>query len=160
MRERGFTLGGEQAGHVIILDEDRTTGDGIYVGLLVASIVARNKRSGGPTLHELALRIPRYPQVIASAHLNGRTDLAQVEGLEDLKRETLQAFENKGRVNIRFSGTEPNLLRAMVEGGPNTSMRQVVERSIMLCTLVARATHTTRPVIDLVDCATGAPINL
>ena len=98
--------------------------------------------------------------MIASAHLNGRVDLAKVEGLEDLKRETVAEFDNKGRVNIRFSGTEPNLLRAMVEGGPETSMQQVVARSIRLCTLVADATRTTRPVIDLVDCATGAPIKL
>lgn len=160
MRQGGFALGGEQAGHIIILDDDHTTGDGIYVGLLVASIVARNKERSGPTLYELASRIPRYPQVIASAHLNGRVDLVKVEGLEDLKAETLAAFDGKGRVNIRFSGTEPNLLRAMVEGGPQTSMQQVVDRSIRLCTLVAGATHTPRPVIDLVDCATGAPIKL
>ncbi len=158
LREKGFVLGGEQAGHVIILDEDLTTGDGIYVGMLVASLIARSKRNRGQTLHELASLIPRYPQVIASAHLHGRTDLAQVAGLEDLKNQTLATFDHKGRVNIRFSGTEPNLLRAMVEGGPGTSMAQVVERSIALCTLVAQATGTPDPRIDLVDCATGAPV--
>jgi phosphoglucosamine mutase len=158
MRENGYLLGGEQAGHIIILDGDLTTGDGIYVGLLVASIVARNKRNGGPTLHELASRIPRYPQVIASAHLSSRVDLDSVGGLADLQRATLESFDNKGRVNVRFSGTEPNLLRAMVEGGPHTSMEEVIERAIAICSLVAAATHTLEPRIDIVDCVTGAPI--
>ncbi len=158
LREGGFTLGGEQAGHVIILDDDHTAGDGIYVALLMAFIAARNKADHAPSLHELASSIPRYPQVIASAHLNGRTDLAQVEGLAELQRETLALFEGKGRVNLRFSGTEPNLLRAMVEGGPGTSMAQVVDRALALCHRVAQATNTPQPRIDLVDCATGEPI--
>jgi phosphoglucosamine mutase len=158
MRQGGFTLGGEQAGHVIILDGALTTGDGIYVGLLVASLAARNKREGGPTLHELASRIPRYPQVIASAHLNRHVETAQVPGLADLQTETLALFQKKGRVNIRFSGTEPNLLRVMVEGGPQTTMEQVVERALALCVLVAEDAETQTPRIDLVDCATGAPI--
>jgi len=158
LREKGFVLGGEQAGHVIILDDDLTTGDGIYVGMLVASLIARNKRNQAQTLHELASLIPRYPQVIASAHLNARTDLAKVNGLQALTDETLASFDHKGRVNIRFSGTEPNLLRAMVEGGPETSMTQVVDRSIALCTLVAEAAGSPNPRIDLVDCATGAPV--
>ncbi len=160
MRQNSYALGGEQAGHIILLDDQHKSGDGIYVGLLVAALVARNKRNGGPTLHELATRIPRYPQVIASAHLQQRTDLAQVPGLADLERETLTSFDNKGRVNIRFSGTEPNLLRAMVEGGPQTTMEQVVERAISLCMCVAQATASPQPDIDLVDCATGAPIKL
>jgi phosphoglucosamine mutase len=158
MRENDYILGGEQAGHIIILDGDLTTGDGIYVGLLVASIVARNKRNGGPTLHELASRIPRYPQVIASAHMNARIDLDSVSGLADLQRATLESFDNKGRVNVRFSGTEPNLLRAMVEGGPNTSMAQVIESAIAICSLAAQATQTSQVRIDIVDCVTGAPI--
>lgn len=158
LREGGFTLGGEQAGHVIILDDDHTAGDGIYVALLVAFITARNKADHAATLHELASSIPRYPQVIASAHLNGRIDLALVEGLAELQRETLALFEGKGRVNLRFSGTEPNLLRAMVEGGPGTSMEQVVDSALALCQRVAEATSTPQPRIDMVDCATGEPI--
>lgn len=158
MREGGYTLGGEQAGHIITLDADHTAGDGIYVGLLVASLIAQNKQNGGPTLYEMASRIQRYPQVIASAHLTQRVDLDQVAGLSELQKETLASFEGKGRVNIRFSGTEPNLLRAMVEGGPNNTMEQVIGRAISLCKLVAEAAHSPNPKIDVVDCVTGAPI--
>ncbi len=158
LRQGGFVLGGEQAGHIIILDGVHTAGDGIYAAMLVSSIVARNKRHGGPTLHEMASCIPRYPQVIASAHLDRRTDLPQLPGLAELQNETLAAFDNLGRVNMRFSGTEPNLLRTMIEGGPQTSMAEVVEQALMLSGVVAQATGTVNPNIDLVDCATGAPI--
>jgi phosphoglucosamine mutase len=158
MRQGGFALGGEQAGHIITLDGSHTAGDGIYVGLLVASIVARNKQNGGPTLDEMASQIQRYPQVIASAHLSQRVDLDKVAGLSDLEKETLKSFDDKGRVNIRFSGTEPNLLRAMVEGGPNNTMEQVINRAIALCKLVADAAASPNPKIDIVDCVTGAPI--
>ncbi len=160
MRKNGFVLGGEQAGHVILLQGDHTIGDGIFIGLLVASIVAHSKRSNGPTLHELAARIPRYPQVIASAHLNRQISLDAVPGLADLRRETLELFDHKGRVNMRFSGTEPNLLRTMIEGGPGTSMAQVVERALALSKQVADAVDAVNPKIDLVDCATGAPVQI
>jgi phosphoglucosamine mutase len=160
MRQNGFVLGGEQAGHVILLDGEHTTGDGMFIALTVASIVARNKRNEGPTLHELASRIPRYPQVIASAHLSQYVDLDGLPGLADLQRETLELFDNLGRVNMRFSGTEPNLLRTMVEGGPHTAMAQVVERAMTLSRLVAQATGATNPPIDIVDCATGAPVEI
>jgi phosphoglucosamine mutase len=160
LRKNGYILGGEQAGHIIILDGDHTTGDGIYVALQLAAMVVRNKHSHGPTLHELASRIPRYPQVIASVTLNKRTDLNEVAGLEALRRATLEAFNQHGRVNIRFSGTEPNVLRAMVEGGPQNSMNEVVERALALCSLVAQHTDTSQPNIDIVDCATGAPVRV
>jgi phosphoglucosamine mutase len=160
LREKGFTLGGEQAGHIIVLENSLTAGDGIYAGLLVASLVARNKREGGPTLHELATAIPRYPQVIASAHLHARIDLKSVDGLDALTQATLAGFGGKGRVNLRFSGTEPNLLRAMVEGGPETTLQEVIDRALALCGMVAQATHTEHPKIDIVDCVTGEPIKV
>jgi phosphoglucosamine mutase len=158
LREQHLVLGGEQAGHVIILDADHTCGDGIYVGLLVAALVARAKREGGPSLQTLAAQIPRYPQVIASAHLTSRVDLKQVAGLAQLEAEALASFDGKGRINMRFSGTEPNLLRVMVEGGPTTTTAEAVAIAQKLIAPVAVATGSHAPHVDLVDCATGAPI--
>jgi phosphoglucosamine mutase len=158
LRQGDYLLGGEQAGHVILLDGESTCGDGIYVGLLIAALVSRNKRSGGPTLHDLATRIPRYPQVIASAQLATTTDLAKVKGLDGLKQQALAAFGGKGRVNMRFSGTEPNLLRVMVEGGPANTIHETTAWAKTLCAPVAEATKTASPTIDMVDCATGAPL--
>jgi len=134
--------------------------DGIYIGLLIASLIARNKQHGGSTLDEMAAAIPRYPQVIASAHLNATISLDGLADLDDLRQTTLSAFAPKGRVNIRFSGTEPNLLRVMVEGGPDSQRAQVIDSAVAFCNLVAKAAETPDPVIDIVDCATGAPIRL
>ncbi|MFQ3535480.1 MAG: phosphoglucosamine mutase [Aggregatilineales bacterium] len=160
LREGGLTLGGEQAGHIIILDGDHGTGDGLYIGLLMAALAAERKRKGERGLSSLAAAIPRYPQVIASAHLQARVDLSTVEGLSEAVEAIHALFEHKGRVNLRFSGTEPNLLRAMVEGGAHNTLQQVVEGALRLCHLVAAASGTTRPRIDVVDCVTGAPIQL
>jgi len=160
MRAGGFALGGEQAGHVIILDDEHTAGDGLYIGLLIAGLAAKNKREHGVTLSELAAQIPRYPQVIASAHLGRRIDLASVAELADLRSSILRAFDGKGRVNVRFSGTEPGLLRAMIEGGPSNDLAEVVRHALSVCKLIAIAADNPNPRIDIVDCVTGAPINL
>jgi phosphoglucosamine mutase len=158
MKDGGFTLGGEQAGHVIILDGKRTAGDGIYAGLQIAALVADHKRTDGQTLRDLATAIPRYPQVIASAHLDRQIALDTVAGLAELRAETLLVFGGQGRVNVRFSGTEPNLLRAMVEGGAANTLAEVAERARALCGVIAAATGSLNPRIDLVDCMTGAPL--
>ncbi|HRE48107.1 MAG TPA: hypothetical protein PLD47_10310 [Aggregatilineales bacterium] len=159
MRKGGYTLGGEQAGHIILRENNLTAGDGIYTALRLAALCARRKRTDGASLASLAAAIPRYPQVIASAHLDRRLDLTALPGLEGKKRETLEMFGG-GRVNLRFSGTEPNVLRAMVEGGAHTPLEDVVRRALLLCQMVAEAAHTESPLIDIVDCVTGAPVRV
>jgi len=154
MRAGGFRLGGEQAGHVILLDEEHTAGDGIYIGLQVAALLARRRTA----LEDIARDMPRYPQVIVSTYLARQVPLESVPALQPLVDETLAAFDRQGRVNMRYSGTEPNLLRAMVEGGPRSSMDEVVERALALCELVIRAGQSDAAHIDIVDCATGAKI--
>ncbi len=160
LREGLFTLGGEQAGHIILLDGVHGAGDGIYIGLLMASLAAARKAAGLGSLSEIAAQIPRYPQVIASAHLKARVDLTAVEGLAEAVEAVHTLFEDRGRVNLRFSGTEPNLLRAMVEGGANNTMQQVIESALRLCGMVAAASGTENPTIDIVDCVSGEPIHL
>ncbi len=156
MRENGFTLGGEQAGHIIMLDSEHTAGDGIYIGLQVAALVARNNS----LLEDIVQAMPKFPQVIASAHLDRRTPLEDIPRLEPMITETLDAFQQQGRINMRYSGTEPNLMRAMVEGGLNSSMEDVIKRALALCNLVADASASDAPHIDIVDCATGTRIDL
>lgn len=158
MRKGDFALGGEQAGHIIILDGKHTVGDGLFIGLGITALAAHQKRTRGATLAELAGQIPRYPQVIASAQLPRRTDLGAVVGLEQLRTGALEAFGGKGRVNLRFSGTEPNLLRTMVEGGPTNTLQEVVYWARTLCRAVGESVDTPNPAVDLVDCMTGAPI--
>ncbi len=158
MRAGGFALGGEQAGHVILLDGKHTVGDGLYIGLGITALAAYHKRTGGPPLNELAVQIPRYPQVIASAHMDRKIDLSSVPELADLRAEALRSFDEKGRVNLRFSGTEPNLLRVMAEGGPANTLRDVAHWARLLCQTVGDASGTTEPHVDLVDCMTGTRV--
>ena len=156
MREQGFALGGEQAGHIILLDDEHTAGDGVYIGLRVAALVAQEHG----LLERIAQEMPRFPQVIASAHLQQRTALETIPSLQPLVDETLAAFDHQGRVDLRYSGTEPNLLRAMVEGGLNSTQDDVIRRALDICTLVARSGQADPPRIDMVDCATGNRIDL
>ncbi|NPV66962.1 MAG: phosphoglucosamine mutase [Anaerolineae bacterium] len=155
MRAGGFRLGGEQAGHIILLDAEHTAGDGIYIGLQVAALIARQRT----LLEDIACAMPRYPQVIVSTHLTRQVPLEGIPALQPLVDETLAAFDHQGRVNMRYSGTEPNLLRAMVEGGPRSSMDEVIERALALCRLVIQAGQSDSAQIDIVDCATGAKID-
>jgi phosphoglucosamine mutase len=108
MREGGYTLGGEQSGHIIV-SRYASTGDGVLSSLLLASAVA----AGGP-LRELAASIGTLPQVLVNVSGVDRSRVhtdAEVTRAVDLARTELG---DAGRVLLRASGTEP-LVRVMVE---------------------------------------------
>ncbi|WP_336658858.1 phosphoglucosamine mutase [Leucobacter sp. USHLN153] len=105
----GYSLGGEQSGHVI-MSEHATTGDGILTGLHLAAEMVRSGRS----LAELAECMTVYPQVLVNVR---GVDRAGVHGDDTLKQAVSAAEETlagKGRVLLRPSGTEP-VVRVMVE---------------------------------------------
>lgn len=107
-----YSLGGEQSGHVILLDYN-TTGDGLVSGLQMASIV----KNSGRKLSELAAMMTELPQVLANAKVpNDKKNIHETdkEIVEEIRKieETLHGC---GRVLIRPSGTEP-LVRVMLEG--------------------------------------------
>ena len=112
MLEGGFSLGGEQSGHIIFL-EHNTTGDGLVTGLALASIV----KNSGQKLSSLATVMKTFPQVLINAEVktenkNKYTEDKEIcEAIKKLETE----FDGKGRVLIRPSGTEP-LVRVMIEG--------------------------------------------
>jgi phosphoglucosamine mutase len=108
MRDGGFTLGGEQSGH-IIMSEHATTGDGILVALHVLQRMARTGRS----LRELASVVTRLPQVLVNVPGVDRTRTDDPELLEAVEREQ-EKLGDTGRILLRPSGTEP-LVRVMVE---------------------------------------------
>jgi phosphoglucosamine mutase len=109
MREGKFVLGGEQSGHIILLDH-ATTGDGLLTSLHLLSTAARD----GRPLGELAKAMTRYPQVLISVP---GVDKGLV-GSSPLMSEAVRAAEaelgDSGRVLVRPSGTEP-VVRVMVE---------------------------------------------
>lgn len=112
MIDKGYTLGGEQSGHIIFLDHN-TTGDGLVTALQVASIVKKT----GKTLSELSTVMKELPQVLINAKIPNHmkniheTDKQIIEEIKKIE----EALKGVGRVLIRPSGTEP-LVRVMLEG--------------------------------------------
>jgi phosphoglucosamine mutase len=105
----GFSLGGEQSGHVI-MTKFATTGDGILTGLHIVAEMARTRRS----LAELAASMTVYPQVLVNVRDVDHHALGDDEGIADAVREAEEALGDSGRVLLRPSGTEP-MVRVMVE---------------------------------------------
>jgi len=109
MRANGFTLGGEQSGHVVLLDY-ATTGDGVLTALHLMSRMAET----GKSLAELASVMVRLPQVLVNVP---GVDKARADTDPELAAAVRSAEEElgrSGRVLLRSSGTEP-LVRVMVE---------------------------------------------
>jgi phosphoglucosamine mutase len=121
MRDGGFSLGGEQSGH-IIMNEHATTGDGILSALQVLQRMART----GSSLRELASIVTRLPQVLVnvSGVDRTRTDDAEVAAAVAVEQDKLG---DSGRILLRPSGTEP-LVRVMVEAATPDEARAVAER--------------------------------
>ncbi|MDP8032811.1 phosphoglucosamine mutase [Pasteurella atlantica] len=109
LKEKGWTLGAENSGHIIILDKN-TTGDGIVASLEVLAAMASQKLS----LNELAEAVPLYPQALINIKFSGDTDPLASEEVQKVTQDVEQRLKGKGRVLLRKSGTEP-LIRVMVE---------------------------------------------
>jgi phosphoglucosamine mutase len=109
MRAGGYTLGGEQSGH-IINSHHATTGDGILSSLLLAARVV----STGRSLADLASVVTRLPQVLVNVKGVDKARAADDEGVVDAVRRAEATLGETGRVLLRPSGTEP-LVRVMVE---------------------------------------------
>ncbi|WP_369272871.1 phosphoglucosamine mutase [Streptomyces sp. R11] len=122
MKERGFALGGEQSGHVIILDH-ATTGDGTLTGLLLAARVAQT----GRTLKDLASVMERLPQVLINVPDVDKSRVKTSAELASAVTEAERELGSTGRVLLRPSGTEP-LVRVMVEAADIDQARSVAGR--------------------------------
>ncbi|MFG2356584.1 phosphoglucosamine mutase [Streptomyces sp. NPDC048521] len=122
MKAHGFALGGEQSGHVIILDH-ATTGDGTLTGLLLAARVAETGRS----LRELASVMERLPQVLINVPDVDKSRVRTSADLAAAVSEAERELGETGRVLLRPSGTEP-LVRVMVEAADIDQARAVAGR--------------------------------
>jgi len=110
MRSKGYNLGGEQSGHIIFLDHN-TTGDGLLTGLQVLAIMRRKERR----LSELVAGIDRFPQVLINVRVSEKRPIDEIPLVCDAVRRVEKDLDGRGRVLIRYSGTEPKA-RVMVEG--------------------------------------------
>ncbi|MFM9613738.1 phosphoglucosamine mutase [Streptomyces sp. V2] len=122
MKEHGYALGGEQSGHVIILDH-ATTGDGTLTGLMLAARVV----SSGKSLRELAGVMQRLPQVLINVPDVDRSRVSTSAELAAAVIEAERELGATGRVLLRPSGTEP-LVRVMVEAADQGQAQSVASR--------------------------------
>ncbi|MFI8289213.1 phosphoglucosamine mutase [Streptomyces sp. NPDC085614] len=122
MKEHGYALGGEQSGHVIVLDH-ATTGDGTLTGLMLAARVAATGRS----LAELAAVMDRLPQVLVNVPDVDKSRVATSGDLAAAVSDAERELGATGRVLLRSSGTEP-LVRVMVEAADIEQARAVAGR--------------------------------
>ncbi|MEK2471914.1 MULTISPECIES: phosphoglucosamine mutase [Streptomyces] len=122
MKAHGYALGGEQSGHVIVLDH-ATTGDGTLTGLMLAARVAATGRS----LADLAGAMERLPQILINVRDVDKSRVASSAELAAAVAEAERELGATGRVLLRPSGTEP-LVRVMVEAADIEQARAVAQR--------------------------------
>lgn len=126
MREKGITLGGEQAGH-IIFGKHTTTGDGTLAALQILSIMQQTKKS----LSSLASIMPVYPQVLLNISVKEKKPIESMPLLVAEIKKAEKELQGKGRVLVRYSGTE-NCCRVMVEGKDKKQIEQL-SKKIAVC---------------------------
>ncbi len=120
MRKNGYTLGGEQAGH-IIFGKYTTTGDGTLAGLQILSIMAQTKKP----LSELAACMTSFPQIVVNVSVSRKKPMEEMPQVIAAIQEGEKALA--GRILVRYSGTE-NKCRIMVEGKDKTQMVKIAEK--------------------------------
>ena len=110
MVSRNLNLGGEQSGHMIFRDFT-TTGDGIISALQILRIM----QTTGKPLSELKQSLRKYPQAQRNLRVKEKTPLEQLPEVMKLVGEAEKELSGKGRVLLRYSGTEPKI-RLLIEG--------------------------------------------
>ena len=120
MLKTGAILGGEQSGHVIFLDGDATTGDGLLTALRLMDIIVR----AGKPLSDLVSDLKVFPQTIQNVRVREKMPFAQVPAIQAAISAAEKELDGNGRVVVRYSGTEA-LARVMVEAESEAKMRSV-----------------------------------
>jgi phosphoglucosamine mutase len=120
MRAKGFNLGGEPSGH-IILGDHATTGDGLIAALQVLAVIVET----GKPASELCRVFEPMPQLLKNVRFNGGAPLEKPQVIKAM-RDGETKLGKKGRLLIRKSGTEP-LIRVMAEGEDEALITAVVD---------------------------------
>ncbi|HHP50806.1 MAG TPA: phosphoglucosamine mutase [Moorella mulderi] len=120
MLRQGAVMGGEQSGHIILL-EHNTTGDGLITGLQLCQVVLET----GKPLSQLASRMIRLPQILVNVPAADKKALMDSPAFQEAVVQAQKLLEGRGRVLVRPSGTEP-LVRIMAEGPDEGELKQIV----------------------------------
>ncbi len=121
MLRRHWKLGGENSGHIIDLDLT-TTGDGIIAALQVLNVMMQT----GKSLHDLKNGMKKFPQIMINVPIREARDITQYPKIQNAVNEAELSLNDRGRVLLRASGTEP-LIRVMVEGRDEIEVRKIAE---------------------------------
>jgi len=129
MRRYGYTLGGEQSGHIIFL-EHSTTGDGCVAALNVLAVMKEKNKK----LSELHGVMEDVPQILLNTRVKKKSDFSDISGYEELKEKIEKDLAGEGRILVRYSGTE-NVARILVEG---PDKRKIAEYAQSMEALLAK----------------------
>ncbi len=120
MRAGKYNFGGEQSGHLIFLDH-ATTGDGVLAALQVLAVmVEQGKKSS-----ELGNGLVSFPQLLLNVRMKQRVPLENMKAFQKARSEFERMLGERGRIVVRYSGTEP-LLRIMAEGENRSEVEMIV----------------------------------
>jgi len=122
MLKTGATLGGEQSGHILFMDSDSTTGDGLLTALRVLEVVAHS----GKSLHQLTADFKVFPQQIRNIKVRDRIPMRELPTVAEAIAAAEAELDGNGRVVVRYSGTE-KLARVMIEAESDALMRKHVD---------------------------------
>jgi phosphoglucosamine mutase len=121
MVQHQLNFGGEQSGHLIFRDFS-TTGDGLIAALQIMAVMART----GKTLSELRQILHKFPQVLRNLTVREKLPFEQFGGLTERVAEAESRLHGKGRVLLRYSGTEPKA-RLLLEGPDADELNELAE---------------------------------
>lgn len=122
MLAEGYSIGGEQSGHVIFLDYN-STGDGLLTAVQTLSIM----KEKGKSLSELAGLMTKYPQLLVNVRVLTKAGWETNAAIQDAIREAEEELGSNGRILVRPSGTEP-LIRVMAEGPDQEQLDELCHR--------------------------------
>lgn len=120
MLKTGAILGGEQSGHIIFLDGDATTGDGLLTALRLMDVIVRSGKPLGNLVSDLKV----FPQKIQNVRVREKVPFVQIPAIQAAISSAEKELDGNGRVVVRYSGTEA-LARVMVEAESEGKMQSV-----------------------------------
>ena len=123
MSANGYSIGGEQSGHIIFL-QYATTGDGQLSAIQLLAVV----KDTGKTLKELASEMEVYPQVLINVRVSnfGKAQFQKDKEVQNAIKQVEEELGDEGRILVRLSGTEP-LVRVMLEGKDYDKIKELGE---------------------------------
>lgn len=150
-----FGLGGEQAGHIILIDDLYTTGCGLRTALYVMRAYLE---SGITSMTQFAEGVGKTPQIIASAKI-GRGPRLDKTHLAALEQDALQNNQGLARISLRYSGTEP-LFRAMLESFGDPSEQELARLAVSICRPIQALAGLGDAPIDILNVTRGGVMSI